>query len=83
MKGFKFIASVFTLIMIVVGFISCMEVKAGETQKVPTPMVLKTSIGLHGNIKAKDLGEVISYDADPETGCIKKLRPVTEVDCKR
>jgi hypothetical protein len=73
MKGLKFMTPVFAIIMIVAGLISCMEVKAGEMKKPPSLKVLKFPIGFQGNTYAESLGEVVSYDVDPTTGCIKNF----------
>ena len=73
MKGINFFIQVFAIIKIGAGFLSVMEVVAGELPKAPSLKVLRVAVGLHGDKKAEDLGVVATYDVDPENGCIQNF----------
>jgi hypothetical protein len=62
MKGIKFILPVLAIIMIGAGFLSCMEVIAGESTNAPT--VIRNEIGFRG-------GGMASYTVNPKNGCIQ------------
>ncbi len=62
MKGKKIIIRVLAIIMIGAGFLSVMEVVAGELPKAP--MVIRADVGFPG-------GGMASYAVNPENGCIQ------------
>lgn len=73
MKG-KIIILMLAVFMFGAGFLSIMEVVAGELPKVPSLKVLNVSIGYQVNEKPEKQVEVFSYEVDPVTGCIQNIK---------